>query len=139
MTPARHPCRAYRLTGAGAFEAVFRKGRRHDGTYVQMVVAPAAGTPGRLGFVLGARALPRAVDRNWVRRRLREAVRSVRPALLSYDVILRVKRGGTRADQAAAASEGAAMLARLAGAVDRDVTSGNTTGGTTGVITTGHR
>ena len=124
MTPARLPCRAYRLTGTGAFEAVFRTGRRYDGTYVQLVVAPAAGTPGRLGFVLGARALPRAVDRNWVRRRLREAVRRARPGLLAYDVIVRLKRGGNRVDQAAAASEGAAMLAKLVGAADSGVKAG---------------
>ena len=57
----------------------------------------------------------RAVDRNRIRRKLREVVRALRPALASYDVILRVKRARTRAEQDAAAHEAQRLLAVLTG------------------------
>lgn len=55
----------------------------------------------------------RAVDRNRLRRRLRERVRAARPALEAFDIILRVKRSVGRADVAAAAVESQRLLARL--------------------------
>jgi ribonuclease P protein component len=75
--------------------------------------SPAARSPGRAGFAIGAKALPRAVDRNRLRRMLREHIRSARPALDAYDVILRLKRAIPRAQFALAAAEAARMLATL--------------------------
>ena len=80
---------------------------------MQLVAATAAHAPGRVGFVIGRKALPRAVDRNRLRRCLREAVRAMRPALASYDVILRVKGVMNRTELDAAVSEGARLLATL--------------------------
>lgn len=104
----------FRLTGQGAFEAVFRSGRRVEGLYLQLVVAPAAASGGRLGYVIGRKVSTRAVDRNRIRRKLREVERSLRTVLARYDVIVRVKRARTRAEQDAAAQEAACLLARLA-------------------------
>lgn len=56
----------------------------------------------------------RAVDRNRLRRRLREVVRAARPALEAFDIILRVKRIVARADIAAAVVESQRLVARLA-------------------------
>lgn len=56
----------------------------------------------------------RAVDRNRLRRRLREGVRAARPALETFDIVLRVKRSVGRADIAAAAVESQRLLAQLA-------------------------
>mgnify|MGYP000207784331 CR=1 FL=1 len=50
------------LTGQGAFDTVFRGGRRIEGRYLQLVAMPAARVPGRAGYVIGKKALPRAVD-----------------------------------------------------------------------------
>ena len=111
MLNARLPGRAFRLTGPGEFEAVFRDGRRSEGRHVQLVAAAAAQTPGRIGYVIGRKTLPRAVDRNRLRRRLREIVRAMRPALMAYDVILRVKKVAHRAELDAAVSEAAGLLA----------------------------
>ena len=80
---------------------------------MQLVAAAAAQTPGRIGYVIGRKTLPRAVDRNRLRRRLREAVRALRPALTAYDVILRVKKVGSRVELDAAVSEAAGLLAEL--------------------------
>lgn len=81
---------------------------------MQLVAATAAQSPGRVGYVIGSKALPRAVDRNRLRRRLRETVHALRPALARYDVILRVKSVANRAELDAAADEAASLLAALA-------------------------
>lgn len=57
----------------------------------------------------------RAVDRNRLRRLLRESVRSVRPAVEGFDIILRVKRQVRSTDIASANAEAGWLLARLAG------------------------
>ena len=80
-----------------------------------MLWSPAARSPGRAGFAIGTKALPRAVDRNRIRRMLREVLRKARPAIESYDVILRLKRGTPRAEFALIAAEAARMLSILAG------------------------
>ena len=71
--------------------------------------------PGRVGYVIGRKAMPRAVDRNRLRRRLRERVRAARPAVVPYDIILRVRRSVKREDIDAAVGESVALLARLCG------------------------
>ncbi len=94
---------------------MFRIGRRVEGLYLQLVFAPAA-SGGRTGYVIGRKVLARAVDRNRVRRKLREVVRVMRPRLAAYDVILRVKRARNRAEQDAAAEEARRLLAQVADA-----------------------
>jgi ribonuclease P protein component len=93
---------------------VFREGRRSEGRHVQLVAAAAAKSPGRIGYVIGRKTLPRAVDRNRLRRRLRETVRALRPALSPYDVILRVKKVENRVELDAAVREAADLLSQLA-------------------------
>jgi ribonuclease P protein component len=105
--------RRFRLTGRGAFEALFRQGRRRDGEYLQLIAVPAARPPGRVGFVIGKRALPLAVDRNRVRRMLRETLRGARPAIEGYDVIFRLKRGCPRAEFARVVAEATQLVVTL--------------------------
>lgn len=105
--------RRYRLTGQGAFDALFKGGRRREGAYVQLVYAPAQALPGKVGFVLARKALPLAVDRNRVRRMFRERVRAARPALEAYDVIVRLKRGCPRSEFGVVSAEAARLLAEL--------------------------
>jgi len=93
---------------------VFREGRRSEGRHVQLVAAAAAKAPGRLGYVIARKTLPRAVDRNRLRRRLREAVRALRPALTAFDVIVRVKKVANRVEIDAAVIEATQLLAALA-------------------------
>jgi ribonuclease P protein component len=63
--------------------------------------------------VISAKSMPRAVDRNRLRRRLREHAHAARPALDAYDVILRVRAPVSPAAVPAAAIEGAQLLQRL--------------------------
>jgi ribonuclease P protein component len=110
--PARRAAQ-YRLRGTGAFEAVFRSGARHDAHFLQLIAAPATQSPGRVGYVIGRKMMRRAVDRNRLRRRLRESVRARRPSIEAFDIILRVKRVVRSADVAAANAESRQLLARL--------------------------
>jgi len=105
--------RRCRLTGAGAFEGVFRIGRRSEGEFLQLVSAPAARPCGRVGFVIGSKTLPRAVDRNRVRRMLRVVLRDARPVLEGLDVIVRVKRAVPRSQFVLIVGEARRMFAAL--------------------------
>ena len=78
--------RRHRLTGNGAFEAVLRGGRRRSGAYLEIIAMPAARECGRYGMVIGRKVMPRAVDRNRVRRMLRVVLRAS-PTLEGYDLI----------------------------------------------------
>lgn len=84
-----------------------------EGAYLQLIVAPAAGI-GRTGFVIGRKTLARAVDRNRIRRKLREVLRARRTALRGYDIIVRVKRAANRTEQDAATAEACRLLETLA-------------------------
>jgi ribonuclease P protein component len=68
-----------------------------------------------VGLVVGKKALPLAVDRNRVRRVLRESLRQARPALEAYDVIIRLKRGCPRTEYARVGADAAALIASLVG------------------------
>ena len=103
-----------RLTGHGAFESVLRHGRRFEGLYVQLIVAKAPEAGGRTGYIIGRKVSPRAVDRNRIRRKLREAVRAQGNAIDAHDVVLRVTRARNKAEQDAAALEAARLLTELA-------------------------
>jgi ribonuclease P protein component len=105
--------RSYRLSGRGAYDALFAAGRRRDGTYVQLLSLPAGVAPGRAGYAIPKKLLPLAVDRNRVRRLLREAVRAARPAVLAFDVILRVRRGCPRGEFRRMRTEAGDLLASL--------------------------
>lgn len=86
---------------------------------MQLVAAPASSPPGRTGYVIGRKVSARAVDRNRIRRKLREVVRALRPKLLPFDVILRVKRAANRVEQDAAAREAQELLVALIGSARR--------------------
>jgi ribonuclease P protein component len=79
-----------------------------------LIAAPAAQVPGRIGYVIARKAIRRAVDRNRLRRRLRECVRAARPAIEAFDIILRVRKPVQRAEIACAAAECPHLLALLA-------------------------
>ena len=103
-----------RLRGAAAFSRVFHNGRRLETSRIQLVVVPADEVPGRIGYVIGRRQLPRAVDRNRLRRLLRETMRARRAVTKSFDIVVRLRDGGLRADLPKIAAEAAALLDILA-------------------------
>ena len=106
--------RRFRLTGTGAFDAIFRTGRRREGRFLQMISTVAAHDCGRVGIVIGSKALPRAVDRNRVRRMLRVRLSNARPAIERYDLVLRLKKAAPRAEFHLIADEATKLLSALA-------------------------
>jgi ribonuclease P protein component len=77
---------------------------------MQLLFLPAASFPGRVGFIVGRKAMPRAVDRNRLKRKLRELVRAARPGVHAVDVVFRVKQALPRQSIDAAADEARALL-----------------------------
>ncbi len=96
------------------FDALFRRGRRTQGRWIELVVATAEHPPGRAGLVVGRKALARAVDRNRFKRRMREALRAARPAIEAYDVIVRLKRPAPGPELVSAVNEARTLLTALA-------------------------
>lgn len=78
-----------------------------------MLAAPALGPDGLVGFVIGKRQLPRAVDRNSLRRVLREAVRRRCDTFAEFDLLLRLKRPVMRAQRDGLAAEAETLLDAL--------------------------
>jgi ribonuclease P protein component len=95
------------------FDRLFRAGHRLDSPWVQLIVAPAANPPGRIGYVIGAKQMPRAVDRNRLRRVLREAIRTRSAALAGLDIVIRLRRACARSEVERVASEALVLLDRL--------------------------
>jgi ribonuclease P protein component len=116
---ARFP-RTARLLRHADFERVYKQGRRHFSASMTVFYwprpeteTPATGTgrasamPAglRVGFTVG-RALGGAVQRNRMKRRLREAVRSTRPAAgVAADVVINPKKSLLATDFAALVNE----------------------------------
>jgi len=63
-----------------------------------------------VGFVVSGKTLPRAVDRNRLRRLLREFLRATRPDLTAFDLVIRLKRPVTREALADVAQEATALI-----------------------------
>ena len=80
------------------------------------MIASAQHSPGRTGLVVGRKALPRAVDRNRFKRRMREAFRRARPAIEAYDLVVRLKRPAPGPELEAAIAEAEGMIVLLGAA-----------------------
>ena len=93
---------------------MFRSGRRFEGSRLQILAVPTSSTTGRVGYVIGKKLLGRAVDRNRLKRMLREAIRGRRQALDSFDLIVRLRQPCPAAELGSVAAEAAALLDALA-------------------------
>ena len=112
---ARFP-RSARLLRHADFERVYKQGRRHFSASITVFYWPrpeagrnaggASAPQGlRIGFTVG-RALGGAVQRNRMKRRLREAVRMTRPsAAIAADVVINPKKSLLSTDFAALQNE----------------------------------
>ena len=92
--------RSARLLRHADFERVYKLGRRHFSRSMTVFylprtagdAVPLSGSDLRVGFTVG-RALGGAVQRNRIKRRLREAVRLTRPSTaLNVDVVINPKK-----------------------------------------------
>lgn len=103
----------HRLRGAAAFAAVFRNGRRLEASRLQLLAIRIPNAGGRVGYVIGKKLLGRAVDRNRLKRMLREAIRLRRPAMNGFDLVVRLRHPCAAAELRGVAAEAAMLLDRL--------------------------
>lgn len=84
--------RTARLLKHSDFERVYKQGRRHFSAHMTVFYLPKMEGSARIGFTVG-RLLGGAVQRNRIKRRLREAVRLRRSALKdAVDVVINPKK-----------------------------------------------
>lgn len=90
MHTARLTKRA-RLLNAAQFDVVFKQGRRFNvGAFTAVVASNELGFP-RIGFAFSKKHLPLSVQRNRVRRILREQFRLQQGALAPVDLVLMLR------------------------------------------------
>ena len=89
--------RTARLLRRSDFNRVFRNGKRRarNAAFTLISLASPTGQP-RLGVAIGKRHAKRAVDRNRIKRVVRESFRAVRPQLAGHDVVVVPGRNVTR-------------------------------------------
>ena len=131
-----------RLLKHSSFEMVYKKGRRHFSHsmtffYILRPAAQKEAEPGsqkpassraQIGFTVG-RVLGGSVERNRIRRRVREAVRHHLPPLkralaersLSAEIVINPKKSALKTDAAGLQSEVARAFQAIAGAKSEDV------------------
>lgn len=88
-----------RLLRHSDFERVYKKGRRHFAAHMNVFYLLREGGDGwRVGFTVG-KVLGGAVERNRIKRRLREAVRLQWPGVcIPADVVVNPKKSALRVD-----------------------------------------
>ncbi len=91
-----------RLTGAHAFDRVFASRKARSGRYfrIHYLVPDPPGASARLGMTVSRRVARSAVERNRVRRQIRESFRLQRPGLAALDFVVRALPGAAAIDSA---------------------------------------
>ena len=110
MRPQAFSRRA-RLSGQGAFRALLRSRRSARGERF-LVQATANGEAfARLGIVVGKRVAPRAVDRSYLKRLVRETFRLTQREWMGFDLLVRPRRTLSRDEGLVAVDELRVLLA----------------------------
>lgn len=112
MPGARFP-RSARLLLPTEFDAVFKGGRRERGRFFVCTVLANAADGARLGLAVGRKLLPRAHDRNLVKRLARESFRLHRARLPAVDLVIAPGRDVRQGDRYTLRRDLDALLARL--------------------------
>ena len=82
--------------------------------YFTVYVRPNGLSQARIGIIASKRVAPRAVDRNRMKRMVREAFRSIRRRLAGIDVVVQPRRCPPRDSAATARAELVRLLEELA-------------------------
>lgn len=77
-----------RLRQSGDFRAVFADGQRYVRSGFVVIVAPSRYTKARLGLAIAKRRVPRAVDRNRIKRIVRDSFRRTQTSLNAVDIVV---------------------------------------------------
>jgi ribonuclease P protein component len=79
---------AQRLHHKAEFDAVYKRGRRHSDTYFLVLASPNNHTAARLGLSISAKSVGNSVNRNRVKRVIRESFRIHQHELPAVDVVV---------------------------------------------------
>lgn len=93
--------RAARLLAAPQFDRVLRQGTRHGGAFFRLHVLVNELDHARLGITVAKRNVPLSVQRNRIRRQIRECFRHYAPRDRALDVVIVAKAGLSERDNAA--------------------------------------
>ena len=85
--------RQLRLTRAIDFQQVFKNNIRRGDAHITILVGKKTGDCPRLGFAIARKQVPKAVQRNTLKRMFRESFRKNRHRLPPRDMVVMVKRG----------------------------------------------
>jgi len=97
--------RATRLRRAADFLALRDAPGRLAGRYLLIRYATAAGTTARMGMAVSRRVSKRAVERNRIKRQLRESFRRMRASLPPLDLLVIARSDASAADNATLRAE----------------------------------
>lgn len=92
---ARFPRRA-RLLKPGEFKHTFEGGRRASVGFLTAVHTDSATAEPRLGLAIAKKNVPQAVDRNRLKRAIRESFRHHRHLLPPADIVVMVRPGSDK-------------------------------------------
>jgi len=95
---ARDFGRNSRLLVAADYDLVFRRSRRSADQYFTVLFRPNRLGYARVGLAIAKKRVRRAVDRNRVKRLIRESFRNARPGLDGLDIVVLARNNTARAD-----------------------------------------
>ncbi len=84
--------RRLRLTRADEYRQVFKNNFRRSDSYMTILVGGCGGDCPRLGLAIARKQIPKAVQRNALKRLFRESFRRNRPRLPPRDMVIMVRR-----------------------------------------------
>jgi ribonuclease P protein component len=96
------------------FSSVFNFRKRISTPHLVIHYLPKPHTPARLGLVVGKKTAKLAVDRNYMRRLLRELYRTQQPPLTDADIIIRVQKAFAKSDFMQIKQEFELLISKLA-------------------------
>ena len=105
--------RRHRFAERGSFGPVLRSPQKLRSRLAIVHVAPARGSHSRMGLALTRRLVPDAVDRNLVKRMVRETFRRHIAKSLSFDCVVMLRERFADGQAAQIAAEVGELLDRL--------------------------
>jgi len=115
--PSAHPeafPRANRLLSPAEFGRVFKSGRRFGDDCFTVIVTPALGQNARLGLAVSKKVSKSAVQRNRIKRIVRESFRKHSAHLPAVDLVVMARPGAAGCDNHRLANSIDALLERIA-------------------------